>query len=275
MDAHRISIRSSRNSLGDAMNASVGSLAENPRAVIGGNAPPTPFEIAERAVNEIYDEATAFLDGKAIDNQALADDIGNLLAMIRKAETLADDTRKAEAKVFDDGKAEVQARYAPLIGNTTKIKGKTILAEAACKAALAPWLAAEQKRLDAEAAAKRAEADRQRTEAEAALQASAADLAARETAETLLHDARRAEAQANAASRATARAGGDFGRSASLRAVWRATITDDAAALKSMWLDEAGRAELLALALDWANRRVRQGVRSIPGFNIVEDKGVV
>ena len=34
-------------------------LAENPRAVVGGNNPPakpTPFELAEKAVNDIYDE---------------------------------------------------------------------------------------------------------------------------------------------------------------------------------------------------------------------------
>ena len=41
-----------------------------------------------------------------------------------------------------DLKAEVQARYAPLIGNTKAVKGKTVLAADACKAALAPWLMA-------------------------------------------------------------------------------------------------------------------------------------
>jgi hypothetical protein len=250
-------------------------LAENPRAVIGSNAPPpSPYDIAKKAVEDAYDETILWLDGKPIDSQETADGVGNLLAVIRKAETLADDTRKAEAKVFDDGKAEVQAKYAPLIGNTTKIKGKTVLAAEACKAALRPWLAAEQKRLDAEAAAKRAEADRQRIEAESALRASAADLAAREAAETLLHDARKAETAANVAGRATAIAGGTFGRSAALRTVWRATITDDAAAAKSCWLDDAGREEMKVFLLDWANRRVRQGVRSIPGFHIGEDHNV-
>ena len=70
-------------------------VTHNPRAVIGDNAPPpSPFEIAEKAVNDIYDEVVLWLDGKPIDSQELADGVGNLLAEIRKAEKLADDTRR-------------------------------------------------------------------------------------------------------------------------------------------------------------------------------------
>ncbi len=252
--------------------------AENPRAVIGGNAPPpTPYEIAKKAVDDAYEETTLWLDGKPIDSPELAEGIGNLLATIRAAEKMADDTRKAEAKVFDDGKAKVQARYLPLIGDTTKVKGKTVLAAAACKAALAPWLAAEQRRMAEEARKLREEADRQRQEAEAALRASdATNLAEREAAEVLLRDAKRTETAANVAGRATATAGGSFGRAAGLRSVWRATITDEVEALRSVFRDPAGRVEIVAFALEWANRRVReQRVRTIPGFAITEDRGVV
>jgi hypothetical protein len=250
-----------------------------PAPGIGHNQPPidpTPFQIAEKAVNDIYAETTAWLDGKAIDSQEMADGIANLLAMIRKAEKLADETREAENAPFNAGKAEVQARYFPLIGDTKAGKGKTVLAAIACKAALQPWLDAEARRIKAEAAAKREEADRQRDEAEAALRASdATDLAAREAAETLLSDARKAETAANVAGRQTATAGGTFGRSAGLRTTWRATISDEVAAAKSCWQDPAGRAAMLVFLEDWANSKVRnERVRTIPGFVIAEERSV-
>lgn len=244
---------------------------ENPRAVIGNNAPPpSPFELVEKAVNDIYSETLLWLDGKAIDSAAMADGVANLLAEIRKAETLADETRKAENEAFDKGKAAVQAKYAPLIGNTKAVKGKTVLAAEACKAALQPWLIAEQQRIDEAARLAREEADRQRCEAEAALRASAADLAAREVAEALLHDAKRAETTANVAGRQTATAGGSFGRSAGLRTVYVATMTDPTVAARTMW-NEA-REELMTTLQVWADRRVREGVRALPGFNISSTK---
>src|SRR5690349_4076026 len=101
----------------------------NPRAVIGGNnPPPSPFEIAQKAVEDIYGEASMWLDGATVDSQELADGIGNLASELRKARKLADETRKIENKPFDDGKAEVQARYKPLLD-------KADLAIEACKKA--------------------------------------------------------------------------------------------------------------------------------------------
>ncbi len=253
-----------------------GTLA-NPRAVVGNNAEPmTPYDDAKKAVDDIFDETTAWLDGHPIDNQPHADSVANLLAMIRKAEKLADDARDAEYAPFNDGKAEVQARYFPLIGDTKAGKGKTVRASLACKAALVPWLAAEDLRLKAVAAVAREEADRQRREAEEALRATAAtNLAAREAAESLLHDARRAETAANVASRQTATAGGAFGRAAGLRATWRATISDEVAAAKACWQDQVGRAAMLVFLEDWANSKVRnERVRTIPGFVVSEVRGV-
>ncbi len=246
---------------------------------IGHNAPPsdetTPFDMARKAVEDIYFETVLWLDGHPIENQETADGVANLLALVRKAEAQAEEARKAEAKPFDDGKAEVQARYAPLIGNTKAIKGKTILAAEALKAALAPWLDAERKRLNAETAAKRAEADRLQREALEALRATdTTNLTEREAAETLLTVARRAEAAATAAARETPTAGGALGRAAGLRTTWRATICDPVDAARSCWNDDAGREAMLAFLTDWANARVRAGVRSIPGFRISEDRSV-
>jgi hypothetical protein len=247
-------------------------IADNPRAVIGGNAPPpTPFEIAEKAVNDIYEETALWLDGHKIDSKEMADGVGNLLTAIRAAEKLADDTRKAEKEPLDEAIKEVQARYAPLIADTKAVKGKTVRAAEACKAALQPWLIAEDARLRAEAQAKRDEADRRRREAEEALRASdAQNLAEREAAEAKLSEARRAETAANVASRQTATAGGAFGRSAGLRTVWVVAIDDPVVAARSCWAE--AREVMIAAMQDWAEREVRSGRHAIPGFKITEDR---
>ena len=244
----------------------------NPRAVIGDNRPPpTPFEIAEKAVNDIYDEVVLWLDGKAIDSQAMADGVANLLATIRTAEKLADDTRKAEKEPLDEAIREIQARYAPLIGDTKAARGKTVLAAEACKSALQPWLVAEDARLKGEAQAKRDEADRQMREAEEALRASdAQNLAEREAADAAWSAARRAQTAANVASRQTATAGGNLGRAAGLRTVWLAEIDDPVTAARTVWTE--AREELLSFLQGWASARVRAGRRKIPGFRITQDR---
>lgn len=248
-------------------------LSDNPLIVIGGNNPPelTPFEIAEKAVNEIYDETVLWLDGQKIDSQELADGVANLLAEIRKAEKLADDTRTAEKAPLDEAVKAIQAKYAPLIADTKSMKGKTVLAAQACKAALQPWLDAEDRRLAAEAAAARAEADRKRQEAEAALRASEADnLAEREAAEEQLREARKAEAAANVASRKTATAGGAFGRAVGLRTGWEVVLDDPQAAARHYWTTDRSALDTLLLSL--AERDIKAGKRGIPGVVIVEKK---
>ncbi len=252
-------------------------LAPDGHIGIGHNSPPlevTPFDVARKAVEDIYLETTLWLDGRPIDSQETADGVGNLQAAIRKAAALADDTRKAENKPFDDGKAEVQARYLPLIGDTTKVKGKTVLALEACKAALTPWLVAQQRRLDEEARiAHEAAAALQRAAQEALRASDAADLEKRAAAEALIASAKKAETAANVAGRQTATAGGALGRSAGLRTVWVATITDPVDAARSAWRES--REEMLEFLQDWADRRVREGARSIPGFSIVDTKVAV
>lgn len=244
---------------------------------IGHNNPPpddpTPFEIAAKAVNDIYGETVLWLDGHEIDSQEMADGVGNLLAAIRKAEKLADDTRKAEKEPLDEAIKEIQGRYAPLIADTKTTKGKTVIAAEACKAALQPWLDAEDRRIKEEARLAREEADRQQESAQAAMRASdAANLAEREAAEALLRDARKADIAANVAARLTATAGGSMGRASGLRATWVATIADPVIAARTCWAE--AREEMTDFVLEWATRQVRAGRRTIPGFVIYEEKRV-
>jgi len=254
----------------------------NPRAVIGANFPPenlpapaqpTPFDLAAKAVGDIYDETVLWLDGQVIDSQDLADGVANLLAEIRKAEKLADETRTAEKAPLDEAVRQIQARYAPLIGNTKACTGKTVLAAAACKAALQPWLAAEDRRLREAARLAREEADRQRAAAAEALRRTeAANLAERAAAEAQFHAAQKADTAANVASRQTAKAG-SFGRSAHVRSTWSVAIDDEVEAARTYWA--SNREDVLAFLVGLAERDVRGGARAIAGFTITEQKVAV
>ena len=245
---------------------------------LGHNNPPRDepslFEIAEKKVNDVYAEATLWLDGALVSDQATADDIANLLTLIREAEAFADATRIAEKKPLDEQIAAIQSRYAPLIGNTKSIKGKTVLAAEACKKALAPWLAklaAEQ-----EAAAKKAreEAEAKTRAAQEAIRAAdAANLEARAAAEALVKEAKRADTAANRMEKLTPTAGGAMGRAIGMRSVYTAVLIDPVAAARHFWLTR--RDAMVAALQGLADQDVRAGKHApdaIPGFRIDESK---
>lgn len=248
----------------------------NPRAVIGGNNPPepTPFEKAESEINSLFDEAKLWLDGAKVDSQELADGIANLLNMIRDAEKRADEARSAEKKPFDDAGAEVQARYAPLIGNTKTIKGKTVLAAEACKKALREWLEKKDREQREAAEKARREADDKLKAAQEAFRTTdATNLEQREATEALAKQAIIADRVASKTERATAKAGhSSVGRSASLRTVYTPKLTDLWEAV-GHYMAVAPN-ELGAFLQTLAERDVRAGRRDIPGFTITEEKKV-
>jgi hypothetical protein len=244
---------------------------------IGHNGPPpdapTPFDVAAKAVHDIYDETVLWLDGQKITTKELADGVANLLGEIRKAEQLADATRKLEKAPLDAAIAEIQARYAPLIGNTKSGKGLTLVAMDACRKALQPWLDAEDQRLRDEAQAKREAAIEAAAAAEAALREAAPDnLAERGAAEALYSQSQRAQTAANVASRATAKAG-SVGRATALRRTYVVSIDNAVEAARWGWASH--RDEMLAFLLALAERDQRAGAQSIPGFVIVEQKVAV
>lgn len=242
-------------------------------ASIGHNKGPelSPYERIKEKIESLYEEALAYLDGEAIATQGQADDVSNLMNMLRDAREEADEARKEENKPFDEGKAAVQAKYAPLIADTKSVKGKTVLAVEACKKALAPWLQKldEEKRAAAEKARLEAE-EKQRIAQEAIRSAQAADLASREAAEQQLQEAKKAEAAAKKAEADRGRAGGGVGRKASLRTYYIAEIHDLKEFTRYVWANYQD--DMRTYLNQRAQWMVDQGKRDIPGITVREDR---
>ena len=235
-------------------------------ALAGHNNPPSPFEEVKATVEKYYEEAAHWLDGEPIDNQASADAVSNLLNLIRSAKKEADDERKTEAKPYDDAKKEIQARYKPVLAMADT-------ATDTCKQALKPWL----ERLDREQREREAEARRIADEkAEAARKAmqesDATNLAQRAAAEAQVQEAKKAEIAARQAEKSTAKSG-TVGRSVSMRSHWEAEITDATAAAKHYW--QTRRNDFEGFLLKLAKEDVARGQRTIPGFNVKEERTVV
>ena len=248
-------------------------------ASIGDNNPPepTPFEAIDDRINDLYSEAKQWLDGDPVTSQKQADAINKLINMIRDAEKEADELRKQEVKPFDEGKAKIQALYAPLIADTKAMKGKTVLALQAAKSALTPWLV----KLDAEkqeaARIAREAADAAEREAREAFQKSQSDdLEAREEAERLGREADEAARAATAAENSKAHAKGGAGRATGLRTYHRAEITDMPAFAKWCW--ERRRPEVDGFFTDLANKMVSQNhevAATADGLTVHEEKKAV
>lgn len=242
----------------------------NAIASVGHNNPPSPFDEIKARIEDLYVEAKQWLDGEPVTTQDQANALNTLETRIREAAKEAEALRKSEVKPFDDAKAEIQERFNTLIGETKTVTGKTVMAIAAIKGALKPYLL-ELDRIQREAAAKaRAEAEKAEQAALVAMQTRSADnLAEREEAERLLAEAKALDAAASKAEDAKAHAKGE-GRATGLRSVWKAQI--DVPSKAAAWTWSVHREELMAFVQSLADRDVRAGVRAIPGFTIIEEK---
>ncbi|MDR9813065.1 hypothetical protein [Rhizobium hidalgonense] len=248
-------------------------LAANPRAVMGGNHPPvemTPFDAVKINITDLYDEARLWLDGTPVETQEQADALNTLKARIKDAIKAAETQRVIEGAPHKQAIDEIQARYNELIGNNKSVTGIALKAEEACNKALKPYLLELDRQQQEAARIAREEADRKQREAmEAMRQRDAANLAATEEAEKLVQEAKKAEAAAAQAEKTRAHAKGD-GRATGLRTVHRAVMVDRQLAAKWVWLDR--NEELMTWIQDQADKAVRGGVRSIAGFEVIEEK---
>lgn len=229
----------------------------NDRIKPGGNL--SAFDAIVLEIDDLYAEAANWADGTPIESQEQCDALDALdkalLALDKKREAI----RKEEVKPLDDAKKAIQALHKP-------VEAKVARARAALNKPRSEWKAKveAEKRARAEQAAR--EAEEERAKAIAAMQASSGDLEAREAAEEQLALAKEAEAFAK---REQKRA--DTGNG--LRTAWRVEITDQRAAIGSMF--KRNPQAFIDLAQDLAEKAVRAGARKIEGFTITEEKKAI
>lgn len=234
----------------------------NVHAGIGHNSG-SPFAGAAKAVDLMWIEAAHWLDGSVAQSQAEADAIGRILADTRDARKAADKARRDEAKPFDDGKAEVQARYKPLLDRCD------LIADGA-KKALAPFLAAQERaKRYAEAVAREAAEAARKASSEAF--ARAQGIEDRERAEAKAVEARNAEIAARAAANDTAGAKGGA-RKIGLRTTVVPEITDLHALMGWIWTND--RSALAGFAETYVAGAFRAGQREMAGVRAVERETV-
>lgn len=242
-------------------------LAENERAVIGGNR--SPFELVKDSITDLYEEARQWLDGSPVDTQEAADAINTLKDAIKKAKAKAEEAREDEIKPHQATVKEIQDRYNELIGKNKSVTGLAIKAEEACNAALKPYLLKLAAIQEAAAIAAREEAERKHQIALAAMrERDAANLAEREEAERLVKEARKAEDEAKRAEGAKAHAQGS-GRATGLRTVYRAVIDDKRLAAAWAWREHND--EIMGFVQDLADKSVRSGTRKIDGVQVIKE----
>lgn len=244
----------------------------NDRAVLGGNNPPepTPFDISKQVIEDLYTEATQWLDGEPVATQEQANAINTLKAAIKAAKAEAEERRETEIKPHQATVKEIQSRYNELIGENKSVTGLAIKAEQACNAALLPYLKELDRRQQEAARLAREEADRKQQAALAAMrERDAANLAHRDQAELLVKEAKKAEEDARKAEGLKAHAKGE-GRATGLRTVYRAVMINNHEAAAWAWKER--NADLMVWVQEQADKAVRAGVWHIQGFNVIEEK---
>jgi hypothetical protein len=229
------------------------------------NAPADPATLFKEEIDDLLLEARNYLDGEPIANEEQAEAVSSLLNRLRRVAKDADEARKVEKKPHDDAAKAVQTKWTPIIS-------KAELATSTAKQALAPWLRQleEQQRREAEVA--RQEADRIAQIAAEAHAKASGNLEAAEDAERLLKAAQGLQKEAARAEKQKAHAKGGE-RAVGLRSVWTPTITDSCAALKHY--RERNPEGLKAWLVEQAEKDVRAGARSIPGFQVTEARVAV
>lgn len=236
----------------------------NERAVIGGNNPPVElFEQSELTLNDLYEEAGHWLDGKEVETPEELDAISMLLDNLRKAEKLIDGNRKTEKKPHDDAGKAVQEKYKPLID-------KAKLAQDTCKKAMQPYMLEQERIRQEQERIARVEAEQAEREALEAAQ-SVQSLEQAEQAAEAIQGAKDAQKTASDVAKQKIHAKGGE-RAIGLRTTWETNLVDSKEAARHFWV--TNKADIENLLIDLAKKAVRSGERDIPGFEIIERKSL-
>lgn len=244
---------------------------DNPLIKMGGNNPPvdtvaapTPFELSEREILDLFDEAKNWADGDPVTTQEVHDEIEKLMDLIGAANALADKRRIAEVEPLNTAKDEIQTRYNALIGKTKTVTGRGIMALDVLKAVVEPFRKEKQRFVDAEAKRIRDLADAAELAAQQAFaQSAVGDLEARDVAETLAAESASLNKVANKAAKiATTNTG--------LTTFWQTEVTHPTLLARHYWNSRPEDVDAFFRGL--AEADVRAGARTIPGCVITEQK---
>ena len=229
------------------------SVTDNERIKQGGNNPPA-FEAHKVNIDDLSEEAKAWLDGKAVESAEEAAGLNTLLDLARQAAKAADEARAVEKKPHLEAGKAVDAQWKPLIDAAQRIVD-------VAKKTLTPWNIAEADRKAAEAqkAAEEAEAQRQAEVAASRAAAASGSLTDVEQADQQAEAAKQADRIARQTEKAATSGLG-------LRTTYRAELTDPKVAIAHYWATR--RDDFIALANELAAKDVRAGKREIPGFTI-------
>lgn len=262
-----------------------GAMAENPRAVAGGNNPP-PDEPEPKLIptwtgvqiqmDDLLTEAANWADGTPIANQEQADAVARLRQLLQDAAKLADEARVAEKAPHDKIIDEIQKRYNRYIAPMqNKHPGTVSLAVKALGNTLSVWLnkLAEEKRQREDAARKKAEeAAAAAQEARKALETTT-DLVESDEAAALLDAAEDAAKELRAVEREKVQAKGEF-RATGLRSTWTGKLIDGQGGTVLSYYAKRYPERVKAFLQTMIDEDVKAGVRSIPGVAITEEKHV-
>jgi len=232
-------------------------------ATIGHNNPPAdPFDALKVNADDLLDQARTIAKVENADQlaavEALADDLKDAAAAL-EAE------RVVRKQPHDDAIEVIQSTFNPYLAPLkNKVPGKIPLALDVIAKAKTPYLN-ELDRLKREAAEKlRREAEEAaRIAAEAARAAAGEDMEAREEAEALVFQAQTAARNATRAETAATKGTG-------LKSYWSAALVDPTAALKHYIARDPDAVK--AFLAEMARKDVLNGARSIPGFDVVEER---
>lgn len=239
----------------------------NDRIAMGGNG--SPFDIVSATIEDLFEETRNWADGKTIDTDEMVllegfkDALDTLDKALLKAGQEAEALRKDEVKPFDDGKAAVQEKFHPLIGDTKAAgKGKVPQARAALNVHRTNVNARINKINQAIADLKAAEAEAERQlEVEASRKAAAGDLDAQVQADQLAVSARLAEKDAKRANKAATTGIG-------LKTIRSLNITDPVLLARWLWKHRRAQCEEAHAAI--AREALAGGAQLIDGADIVE-----
>jgi uncharacterized protein with von Willebrand factor type A (vWA) domain len=226
---------------------------DNPRAVIGDNAPPDAIDTALEPFGDVLEEVANWLDGATVENAGQLDATDALLKELKAARKAIDEARdECTGPLHEVWKAEV-ARWKPVQDDLDRQVKCLVAAQAPFKAALH----AEQEAAKLKA---REEAERIAEEARKAhLAANAASIEEQRKADELL-------AAAEEAAKAVAKA--DKASVKGMRTVQSYVIDDHRAALNSIARND--REAVTAFIEDYVRRNFK--TRAIDGVTVTQTK---